>query len=106
MAVIKKEIRDKIVAQALSNKDFAERYKQGKVANWKKNEDLYYAKKVKTDESRANVDLGQMQEHVHTLLSKIDSPLTFKFVKRKESQLSRVERLNSLKAFDSDRDGN
>jgi len=104
MAVIKKETRHKIVNQALSNMDFARRYKKGKIASWQLNEDLYYGKKQKSAESRANVDLGQMQEHVHTLLSKIDSPLTFKFVKRKESQLRRVERLNALKTFDGDRD--
>lgn len=103
MAVIKKDIRDEIVAQALQNLEFARRYKNGKVANWKLNEDLYYGVKTKTEDSRANVDLGQMQEHVHTLLSKIDSPLIFKFVKRKEAQLRRVERLNALRAFDSDR---
>lgn len=103
MANIRKETRTKIVAQVLEEISHARRYKQGKVVNWQKNEDLYYGKKTPTKESRANVDLGQMQEHVHTLLSKIDSPLTFKFVKRKESQMTRVERLNALKDFDADR---
>lgn len=100
----KKEIRDEIVTQALQEISFARRYKQGKVRNWQLNEDLYYGNKQKAEESRANVDLGQMQEHVHTLLSKIDNPLTFKFEKRKESQLKRVGRLNALKDFDADRD--
>lgn len=103
MTNVRKEKREKIVAQALQNMSFARRYKQGRVASWQKNEDLYYGKKEKSTESRANVDLGQMQEHVHTLLSKIDSPLTFKFMKRKESQMKRVERLNALKDFDADR---
>lgn len=101
---LKKEVRDAIVAQVLDEISFARRHKQGKVANWKLNENLYYGNKKKTDESRANVDLGQMQEHVHTLLSKIDNPLTFKFEKRKESQTKRVARLNALKDFDADRD--
>lgn len=102
--VLKKEVREKIVAQVLDEISFARRHKQGKVANWKLNENLYYGNKKKSDEHRANVDLGQMQEHVHTLLSKIDNPLTFKFEKRKESQLKRVARLNALKDFDADRD--
>jgi len=97
-------VRDKIVSQALDEISFARRHKQGKVRNWQLNEDLYYGNKKKSDESRANVDLGQMQEHVHTLLSKIDNPLTFKFEKRKESQMKRVQRLNALKEFDADRD--
>jgi hypothetical protein len=104
MALIKKETRDKIVAQALNNMDFARRHKNGKINSWQLNEDMYYGVKEKTDDSRANVDLGQMQEHVHTLLSKIDSPLTFKYLKKKEAQLRRVQRLNALKDFDADRD--
>lgn len=102
--LIRKDTREAITAQALGEMAFARRYKQGKVANWQKNEALYYGDKKKTDDARANVDLGQMQEHVHTLLSKIDNPLTFIFTKRKESQRSRVERLNSLKDYDADRD--
>lgn len=52
----------------------------------------------------ANVDLGEMQSHVHTILSKIDEPLAFKYLKRKKSQLKRVNKLNGLKAYDQDRD--
>ena len=100
---VKKDTRAEIVKQVLEEITHSRRYKQGRIASWQKNENLYYGKKKKTDESRANIDLGQMQEHVHTLLSKIDNPLTFKFLKRKESQLKRVERLNSLKDFDADR---
>ncbi len=76
---MKKELRSKILAQALTEIAFARRYKQGRISTWQLNEDLYYGNKKKSDEARANVDLGQMQEHVHTLLSKIDNPLTFKF---------------------------
>lgn len=96
--------RDKIVAQALQELIFARRYKQGKVRNWQKNEDLYYGKKDAPQESRANVDLGRMQEFVHTWLSKIDNPLVFKFKKRKDSQLKRVARLNALREVDQARD--
>jgi hypothetical protein len=101
---IRKEIRDKISTQALQEIQFARTNKQGKITNWHKNEDLYYGKKYKSDESRANVDLGLMQSFVHTLLSKIDNPLVFKFTKRKTSQFTRVKRLNSLRAYDAQRD--
>ncbi len=95
-----KEKRDEIVSQALNEIDFARRYKQGKVGNWKINEDLYYSRKPVSDSSRANVDLGQMSSFVHTLLSKIDNPLIFKFNKRKDSQLKRVKYINSLRNID------
>lgn len=101
---ISKTKRDKIVAQAIQELEFSRRYKQGKVANWQKNEDLYYGKKQAPQDSRANVDLGRMQEFVHTWLSKIDNPLVFKFAKRKDSQLRRVARLNALRTLDQQRD--
>lgn len=97
------EKRQKIIAQALTELQFAREYKQGKVENWKINEDLYYSRKSSPQSSRANVDLGQMSSFVHTLLSKIDNPLIFKFVKRKDSQLKRVKYLNALRVSDQDK---
>lgn len=102
--MVSKVKRDKITAQALEELIFARRYKQGKVRNWQKNEDIYYGKKDAPLESRANVDLGRGQEFVKSWLSKVDNPLTFKFTKRKESQLKRVARLNALRKVDQDRD--
>lgn len=102
--MINKEIRDKIVAQALSEISFAREHKQGKIINWKTNEDMYYGRKQKTDDSRANLDLARMQEYVHTIMSKIDNPLVFKYTKRKESQLERTKYLNSLRKIDAQKD--
>ena len=96
--------KENITAQCLREIIFARRYKQGKIRNWQKNEEMYYGKKLAIIESRANVDLARMQEHVHTILSKIDDPLVFKFSKRKLSQLKKVERLNALRSWDSQRD--
>jgi hypothetical protein len=101
---INKVTVDKIAKQALEEISFARTFKQGKVSNWQKNEELYYQKKVKSTDSRANVALGRMQEFVHTLLSKIDNPLVFKFTKKKNSQLKRVEHLNALRKQDSEKD--
>lgn len=94
------EIRDQSIKEIV----FSRTYKQGKVKNWQKNEEMYYGKKTVTTESRANVDLGRMQEFVHTLLSKVNEPLVFKFQKGKESQLKRVQMLNSLVQIDKERD--
>ena len=101
---IRKDKREKIVAQALSEISFARDFKTGKTGNWSLNEQLYYGNLPKSLDSRANVDLARMQEFVHTLLSKIDSPLTFRFRKRKDAQTQRVERLNALQDYDNDRD--
>lgn len=96
--------RQQIISQALDEIQFARIYKQGKVGNWKLNEQLYYSRKNISLESRANVDLGQMASFVHTLLSKIDNPLIFKFIKRKDSQLKRVKYLNALRVIDQKAD--
>jgi hypothetical protein len=97
---INQETRDKIVAQALKEILWARRYKQGKIKNWQKNEQMYYGVKQQPTEARANVELGRMQEFVHTLLSKIRRPLVFKYTKRKEAQLKRVKLLNALREVD------
>lgn len=102
--MIKYETRQAIIAQALKEIEFARTYKQGKVRNWQINEDLYYSRKPKSLESRANVDLGQMSAFVHTILSKIDSPMVFKFTKRKDAQAKRVKLLNRLRQIDQDKD--
>lgn len=106
MAETKLSAQDKenIVSQSIREINFARRYKQGKIRNFQKNEEMYYGKKVTATESRANVDLARMQEHVHTIMSKIDDSLNFKFGKRKESQLKRVQHLNALVAYDKYRD--
>lgn len=101
MANISFELREKIISQALEEIQFARNYKQSKLANWKINENMYYGRKEKSLESRANVDLGQMAAFVHNILAKIDNPLVFKFTKRKDAQVDRVKRLNALRVIDS-----
>lgn len=100
--MIRKDIADKIASQALEEIAFGRIHKQTKVGNWSLNEQTYYGQKLKVDDQVANVALGQMQEFVHTLLSKIDNPLVFKYTKRKNSQLKRVQYLNALRESDAD----
>jgi len=102
--MINKQTVDKIASQSIDEISFARTFRRGKMTNWQKNEEMYYSKKISSFDARANVSLGRMQEFVHTLLSKIDNPLYFKFTKRKPSQLKRVERLNALKKGDQNSD--
>jgi len=99
--MISKTLRDKLSAQALQEIEFARNYKQKKTTNWSLNESLYYGTKLTTADSRANVSLGRTAGFLHTLLSKINKPLIFKFQKSKASQLKRVMRLNSLREIDA-----
>jgi hypothetical protein len=98
------DLISKIADQATNEIVIARTFKQGKMKNWQTNEEMYYGGQKKLLTSRASVQLSRMQEFVHTLLSKIDNPLIFKFKKRKNSQLKRVDYLNSLRTIDADRD--
>lgn len=104
--MIRKDLRDKLAIQALDEIAFSRRHKQGKIKNWQKNENAVYGAKESTDTSRSNINIlnAKAYEFVTTFLSKIDEPLTFKYTKRKDSQLKRVARLNGLKQFDAQRD--
>ncbi len=104
MTSVSHELRQKIIQQAVTEIEFARNYKQSKLANWKINENMYYGRKEKSVESRANVDLGQMSAFVHNILAKIDNPLIFKFTKRKDAQVDRVKRLNAIRVIDSNND--
>ncbi len=98
------DVAEKLVAQSLNEIAHDRAYKQGKITNWQKNENMYYDVKEVNLDNRANVNLGQMQEHVHTIQAEIQNQKIFKFIKRKESQLKRVGRLNALR--DTDRNNN
>jgi hypothetical protein len=116
--MVNKPTRDKIVAQSLAEIEHARLYKQKRTWSWFKNENMYYGLKNRimdkygnityspqgAAESRANVELGKMQEFVHTLLSKIDNPLTFTFRKKKNADYKRALRANSLKDIDANLD--
>ena len=101
---MKQATQDAIIAQSINEISVARTFKQGKTRNWQLNERMYYGADKKILEARSSVQLSRMQEFVNTLLSKIDNPLTFTFVKRKNSQRKRVDRLNALRRIDQSTD--
>lgn len=116
---INKAKRDKIVAQAITEIQFARTYKQGIVWRWFKNEDLFYTKKDFQYEpntaidsnnknllnppsrSMVNIASAKMFSFVESYLSKIDSPLSFKFAKPTAADYKRAKLLNALKEQDA-----
>lgn len=117
--MINKTLRDKLVAQALNEIQFARTYKQGAVWRWQRNEDQFYERKLgpfvqsldntqtgsqANLESRTNVNLGKMKSFVRSLLSKIDSPLTFEYRRGTIADLKKAKLLNALKERDADID--
>lgn len=103
-----KAVSDKIIEKLVQNfqteVEVARLYKQKRVKYWQKTEDMYYMRKVITDETRSNVDVGKMQGYIHTFLSKIDNKIDFKFKYRKEADLKSVVKVNALKDQDANDD--
>lgn len=93
--------KDKLVEQSLAEIDFAYQYKQGRIAAWNATEDMLYEKKVAQDDTRTDIALGGMDAFVETFLSKIDTPLTFKYTKGENADLKKAKILNALKDSDS-----
>jgi len=97
MSNIHYKTRDALVVQAKKEIDFAYRYKKGRMSSWNKNEDMYYGKKDVSRDTMSNVEIGKMQGYVHTILSKIDSPLIFKYSKGEASDAKKVKLMNALR---------
>ena len=105
--MIHKTIRDKIVAQSLNEIQHARWYKQGRVSDWHKNESLLWEdkrSKEKSSESRSQVALHKMRGFVSTILSKIDTPLLFKFVSTHPADHRKAKLANALREKDSELD--
>ena len=97
MSNIHYKIRDNLVVQAKKEIEFAYRYKKGRMTSWNKNEDMYFGKKDVSRDTMSNVEIGKMQGYVHTILSKIDSPLIFKYSKGEASDAKKVKLMNALR---------
>lgn len=92
---------EEIAAQALKEIAFAEQYKRKRVGEWNVIEDMYYARKVKQKDTRADVELAKAQGFVNTLLSKIDNPLTFKYMPGEMGDRKKAQLMNAVKDKDA-----
>jgi hypothetical protein len=113
MALAHYKKRDELAKQALKEIDFSYRYKKARMTSWNKNEDMMnpdksspsvispYGGSTNQADTRAQVPLYKMHGYVHTILSKIDSPLTFKYVKGETADLKKSKLMNSIKDKDA-----
>ncbi len=115
MALAHYKKRDELAKQALSEIDYSYRYKKARMASWNKNEDMMNPDRnspavispyggstfQQAGDTRAQVPLYKMHGFVHTILSKIDSPLTFKYVKGESADLKKSKLMNAIKDKDS-----
>lgn len=115
MALAHYKIRDSLSTQALKEIDYSYRYKKARMASWNKNEDMMNPDRSspavvspyggntfqQAGDTRAQVPLYKMHGFVHTILSKIDSPLTFKYIKGESADLKKSKLMNAIKDKDS-----
>lgn len=115
MALAHYKTRDVLAKQALKEIDYSYRYKKARMSSWNKNEDMMNPDRTspsvvspygsstfqQAGDTRAQVPLYKMHGFVHTILSKIDSPLTFKYVKGESADLKKSKLMNAIKDKDS-----
>ena len=115
MALAHYKKRDTLSTQALKEIDYSYRYKKARMSSWNKNEDMMNPDRTspavvspyggntfqQAGDTRAQVPLYKMHGFVHTILSKIDSPLTFKYVKGESADLKKAKLMNAIKEKDS-----
>ena len=115
MALAHYKVRDALAKQALKEIDYSYRYKKARMTSWNKNEDMMNPDRTspavvspfgsntfqQAGDTRAQVPLYKMHGFVHTILSKIDSPLTFKYVKGESADLKKSKLMNAIKDKDS-----
>lgn len=97
---VSKKIRDELLLQALNEIEVARKHKKGRMKNWESNENMYYMRKKARSDSRSNVNLNKMHGYVRTILSKIDTPLDFKYLQGSEEDRKKARLLNALKDKD------
>lgn len=87
-------VEEKILAQVLKEYDAALKYRSPRITDsWHPNEDLYYGRKQKKLKGRHNVQFGDMQGFVDTLLSKIDDPPMIRFSPTEEADLRKAKKV-------------
>lgn len=99
--MLAKQLRDKLLSQALREIKFDREYKEHRYSQWSTNQDLYAGKQKDIDESRSHIMLPKMQGFVDTLLSKVDSPPNIKYVQGEEADRKKAQRANALIEQDS-----
>lgn len=103
---IKKQIREELKIQVGREITTARWYKQNRVTSWHKNENLLYESErfKKEYDTRSQVALNKMNGYLHTIMSKIDNPLVFKYAHRNPADIKKVKKINALRELDAERD--
>lgn len=94
---------NKLVNQALEEIKFAQDYKDARMKDWDRNEQMLLANDLIDDKTtRSKLTLGKMRGFVDTMLSKIDNTIDFKYKAPEPADYTRAELLNALKDQDKE----
>lgn len=102
MEVITQSVNDKILKQCLKEYEAALKYRHPRIVeSWHPNEELYYSKKQKKLKGRHNIQFGDMQGFVDTMLSKIDDIPQIKFQPTTEADFKKAKKVTKQWELDS-----
>lgn len=100
--MIRKEIRQKIIRQSILEIDWARKYKERVLPNWRRNDLFYSGKKTEVSGmSNINIVSVKTKSFVNTLLSKVDTAPHIKFSAVEQADIIKARRANSLIELDS-----
>lgn len=99
---ISQEIADKIATQAVQQLEDCLKFKQPRVKDWQKNEDLYLGKTKPALKGRFNVPLPIMSGFIDTMLAEIQERPSLMFEHTKDSDILKAKKVTSMWELDSD----
>lgn len=100
MSNVSKEIADKLAGIAVQQIETAARFKEPRLQDIGKNEDLYLGKRRPSVRGRFNVALPIMEGFVETLMAKIDDPPAVSRKALKEEDSIAVKKIDAQWEFD------
>jgi hypothetical protein len=98
--------REKIALQLSQEYENGLEYKQGRVANWQRIEDLYFGRVKKTVKGQFNVPLPIMSGFVDTMHSKVDEKTIVRFKEAHESLYRNTKKTQAFWDAESNKDDN
>lgn len=100
MSKVSKELADKLAGIAIKQIETAAKFKEPRLQNIAKNEDLYLGKRRPSVKGRFNVPLPIMEGFIETLMAKTDDPPTITRKPLKEEDYLATKKIDAQWEFD------
>lgn len=98
--VTDKSTLDKLSAQFKKHIETSRRHKLPRLNSWRRVDDMLANRKIEFADTTVHVPLGKANGFMKTWLSKIDNPLTFKYVRGEMADTTKAKRMNAIREKD------